>query len=896
MASSDIQMRLRVEGAQLLGDLKKVERRTHASLARMRKRSSSTFRRIGASFALIGGGLAVRGSLKPWMDFEAAMSNVAAKTGTLRGELGTLEKEIRRVAKVSRFTAGEVAESGGFLAMAGLDKDAIETAIKPTLDLAAATRTGVEATADLLTNIATPLGLLNKTDFQRTADVLAKVTSDSNVSLTELGESMSYAAVEFDTLNLSLEEGAALMGVLGDSGIKGSRGGVIFRQMSKSLVTALDETGEKLTKQAAVFDKYGISVKNAAGEVDLLHVLEQMDEKMSHLTSDERALAIQNIFGARAATGVKVFLKDMDKVEKKIISAHENADEAATQSKKQMDNLEGDILTLKSIFADVRIAFAKAGIGELARQITQGVTEFLTNNQRAFAVAGHVIKVAIVGIGNVLRALSDIVMGPLFPLFAAGIALAFGRAIWNILVGFRLRMIAAIGPTAVARVGFFRAALLRGRAAMVAFWAIGVLNPIRIAQAFGKGVQAILLAFRLSTLKAVGAGILVKFAAFRRALVVTRTAMWAFAASNPMGLFVIAIIAAVVAVIASWDYLKEKWQGVKDIFAGKPSEDSGYAREQARIKSGGRGPGDMGETTPEATMAADSGPTFFDRIIASMNEAIIKGKELMGGMLGLKDLAYGGGGGDAMGDAMGGDAPGGAAGPALGGGGDRLGGDSHDTPADDSGGVPEGAGLFGRMTSSFAMMTGAAQGAAMSINSSFGDSLNSVVAITGSTAKKAGGLFKGLAQTAMQAGGKAAKFAKKLAIVQAVMMGAQAISRAFADHMFPMSAAVAGIVAAKTLIQIKTIKSQPIASAHSGMSTIPETGSYWLKSGERVMPSQLNADLKGFMKGARDKAVATAKAVTNNIFLEPDGRYSGQSILDAFGTDPGFAVEQSEVR
>ena len=210
--------------------------------------------------------------------------------------------------------------------------------------------------------------------------------------------------------------------------------------------------------------------------------------------------------------------------------------------------------------------------------------------------------------------------------------------------------------------------------------------------------------------------------------------------------------------------------------------------------------------------------------------------------------------------------------------------------------VGEGEGLLGRMGSAFGKISSGAVAASDSMERTFAEGLENTFKKEDDFATKTKAMLKDVALTAIQLGGKTGKFAKKLALVNAVVMGAGAVTRAFNDHPYPWSVAVAGLVAAKTMIEIKSIKSQKVPQAHDGITNVDRPGTYLLGKDERVVSSRVNADLKGFLKGAHDKAMMDKAAVTNNIFLDPDGQYSGSRIMEAFGDEPGYAIEMSQVR
>ena len=939
--ASDVEVRLRVTGLKMTADLKRIENRLKKSMAKMRKQSATSFRRIGQAFALVGGGLAVRGALKPWMDYEAAMSNVAAKTGELRSDLSALDAEIRNLAKTSRFTTAQVGEAAGFLAMAGMDKGQIQDSIKSTLDLAAATRTAVDRTADILTNIATPLDLLDKAGIKRTADTLAKVASDANVSLEELGESASYAAPEFKLLGLSLEEGLALMGVLGDNAIKGSRGGVVFRQMSAALLSGADDTGKALGKQAKVLDKYGIKILDSSGELrNMIDILHEFKDKLKDVGDTERDTAIFDVFGARAKTSVSTWLAKLDDVEAGVKSAYDHQDEASTQAKVQMDNLEGDILALQSMFADVRITFAENGIGQLVRSMMQGITAFLDRNQKAFAIAGALITTTITAIGVALVTIGDTIIwvfeqatGPLFPIIAAGATLAMVAS-----MNAAGAMLIAFGAAMVSKLVAFKVAMIAVKNAMIAFMAA---NPIGLIVAAIVAAIAIFLKFEREIKAAVLATWDVikfwfgKFAEFIGevfesvklfasttfdwigGMISTAVSGWvdSFMDNFPLVGAVFESVKLVIAEVINWigrlwdEMIGGIMEGVKWITdtadsIKKKFSSAGDGAKYAMPENTGGGT-DPGEDAPgwldsyksrKEEGAGDA--TVLDHLAAGAQSTMGAISNVGAAMMGLDKLAYGGGA-EGSTDFVGPVQPTAAA---PGTGGDAPAGDAPPGDAPPGDGAPpdlappsDGGGLFARLKSGFGGVRSAGMSAAEDINTSFNSSLNDLVAVGADTTQQAGELMVDMAQMAMAASGKAAKFAKALAIGESIWNAGVAITKAWGNP-YPKNIAIAAMVAIKTLMQIKKIKSTPVAQAHGGLTNVPETGSYWLESGERVLSRHLNQDLAQFIKndGAEKKSAAP---ITNNVIhLKPSGMYRAEDIADAFSDGPGHVMLNSEVR
>jgi len=137
------------------------------------KRMEGHAQRTAKAFAFAGGALAAAfavDSVKVMGNFQEALSDVQAKTNGSRKEIDMLAVSMRNAAKVTKFTAAQTAEAGSFLAMAGLNIKEINGALQPTLDLAAATKTSVQNTADFMTNIMKGLGMTTE-ELTKAADV-----------------------------------------------------------------------------------------------------------------------------------------------------------------------------------------------------------------------------------------------------------------------------------------------------------------------------------------------------------------------------------------------------------------------------------------------------------------------------------------------------------------------------------------------------------------------------------------------------------------------------------------------------------------------------------------------------------------------------------------------------
>lgn len=119
---------------------------------------------LGVGTALVGGAGAVAAGLvaatTKSADFEAAMDRVSALAGTtLPADLKKLEDQALELSGSTMFKGTEVAEGMQALAMAGFDVNEILDSMPGLLDSAMAGNTGLQETADIMSNIMSGFGI-----------------------------------------------------------------------------------------------------------------------------------------------------------------------------------------------------------------------------------------------------------------------------------------------------------------------------------------------------------------------------------------------------------------------------------------------------------------------------------------------------------------------------------------------------------------------------------------------------------------------------------------------------------------------------------------------------------------------------------------------------------------
>ena len=296
--------------------------------------------------------------------FEASMSKVQAITRANSEEMGQLTAEARRLGETTQFSAQQSAEAMSYLGMAGWNTEQIIAGMPGLLALAAAGGTDLARTADIVSDDLTAFGL-SADKAGHMADVFAVTATRTNTNVEMIGETMKYTAPVARAFGASMEETAALTGIMANAGVKASQAGTALRAgfmrlagPPKKASKAMDELGISLSdvsaqqaETSAALSSLGIDMDSIAGEGShkMVAVLQELRDKMQGLTEEEKLAYMQIIFGTEAATGWLNVLEAGPEVFNDLVAQMENCDgEAEKMAAVMMDNAKGSIVQLQS--------------------------------------------------------------------------------------------------------------------------------------------------------------------------------------------------------------------------------------------------------------------------------------------------------------------------------------------------------------------------------------------------------------------------------------------------------------------------------------------------------------------------------------------------------------------
>jgi TP901 family phage tail tape measure protein len=204
-------------------------------------------------------GALAKAALNVGGDFEMTMTRVAGVSSATQEEFAALTEKAEKLGETLPITASQAAEAMYSLSSAGMSAKETLGAIDGVVGLSIAQNYDLAESANLMTATIRGFGL-EADQAGRVADVFNNVISSSMMNMQKLNDAMSYVAPVAKSLGISLEDTAAAMGKLADSGLRGEQIGTALRAIMLSLVDPTAEAAREL-------DKLGVTVTDVNGKL-----------------------------------------------------------------------------------------------------------------------------------------------------------------------------------------------------------------------------------------------------------------------------------------------------------------------------------------------------------------------------------------------------------------------------------------------------------------------------------------------------------------------------------------------------------------------------------------------------------------------------------------------------
>ena len=333
-------------------------------LQRLEKRTGTTTKSFGKMAAGIAGAVAafrtvtkvVGTALKTFRDFEFQMAKVKAVTGATERDFKKLHHSARELGRTTFFTATQVGKLQENYAKLGFTTQEILDAQEATLDLATATSSDLARAAIVAGSAVRGFGL-DASETKRVVDVMAVAFTSSALDLEKWQTSMTKVAPIAKSAGFSIEDTAAIMAKLADSGIEASIAGTSFRNILLKMQSPTSDLTKAFGKTIHSFD-------------ELLPAMKMFVEQGGSMAD------IMEVVDLRQAAAFEQMLTSADSAEE-LRNALLNATDAAKEMSDIIkDTLEGDLKELTSAWEGLQEAIIR-GNGQLSLAL-RGIVDVIT--------------------------------------------------------------------------------------------------------------------------------------------------------------------------------------------------------------------------------------------------------------------------------------------------------------------------------------------------------------------------------------------------------------------------------------------------------------------------------------------------------------------------------------
>lgn len=350
-------------------------------------------------------------AVKTFMDFDQAMSNVAATGEDARGSLAALREAAIQAGADTAFSATEAAQGIEELAKAGLSAaDILDGGLAGALDLAAAGGLSVADAAQYASTAMAQFGLDGR-DVTHIADLLAAGAGKANGEVSDMGAALNQAGLVAAQTGLSIEETTGSLAAFAQAGLLGSDAGT-------SLKTMLQRLSAPSGEAAGLMEELGISAYDASGNfVGMANFAGQLTDALGAMTPAQRNAAMATIFGSDAVRAAGVIYQNGESGIRDWITAVDDQGYAAETAAQKLDNLKGDI---EGLGGSLETAFINGGTAanEMLRSMVQGADNLvdaigglptpILNATTLLVGGGGLVALGAAGLGKLVIGINNV--------------------------------------------------------------------------------------------------------------------------------------------------------------------------------------------------------------------------------------------------------------------------------------------------------------------------------------------------------------------------------------------------------------------------------------------------------------------------------------------------------
>lgn len=243
-------------------------------------------------------GVGVKKATTVFTAFDDEIRKVQATSGATAEQMNNLRNQAKELGRTTRWSASEAAEAQFEFAKAGFEANEIYKATPGILNTATAGQLSL-AEATEVTAGTLRMFNLNASESQRVGDVLAMTANASTTDIRGLGESLKYAGLGAYGFKMSLEETAAILGVLGNRKIESSMAGTGLRAVFSTL---------KDKNKIKLLTNLDIQLTENGEYRNFLKIFDDIKKKTANMAPAQRESYLDQVFGREGGLVITAML------------------------------------------------------------------------------------------------------------------------------------------------------------------------------------------------------------------------------------------------------------------------------------------------------------------------------------------------------------------------------------------------------------------------------------------------------------------------------------------------------------------------------------------------------------------------------------------------------------
>ena len=319
------------------------------------------------------------GAINSFIEFEAEMASVKAKSNATEKEFYLLEKAARKMGESTYYNAIEAAQGLKILVEMGLDATEAIEALPKVITLATTENMNLADAADIA--LGSMRGMAMGTgELSRIVDGLAYTAAKSASTVYSLGQGLKVAGAAAHLSGQSLEDVLSVLGGLANQMIRSETAGFAITQMmarltrvASTLKGTVDETGSTLGMARETMRSLDIELTKGGKTLrGLPEIFTKLKDKSLSTLEALRIFGVYTYKYALAAVNASDATNKLHSELTKVGGEAENAGQIMAAIK--LDTLKGDVKLARNALVELGIT-----IGSVFSPVSRGLVQAFTN-------------------------------------------------------------------------------------------------------------------------------------------------------------------------------------------------------------------------------------------------------------------------------------------------------------------------------------------------------------------------------------------------------------------------------------------------------------------------------------------------------------------------------------